>query len=207
MGNWKIVAFHLQPFADTPEVPDTKSRVSQERRPEPLVVDPSLVARVEEFMDAWFIHQDETAALSYFSEKSYDCVGLFDDASQPPVTDARTRLQHDLKSISDFVGKPSSLEEGLSAKNPWEQDLHLIAHEQQNAYALTSYSSYHAEQLECRHRKEGREYHGKKPRTHGGYFSVSFQTNKGGESSPILTLVWAKEKKDWEIVSLDIEKH
>ncbi len=206
-GYWKIVAFHLHPFADTTAVPDSRSQLSQERRHEPLVVDPSLLSRVEEFMDAWFIQTDVAAAMSYFSSKSYDCVGLFDDASQPPVADGHDRLQQDIKSISDFVGKSSSLEDVLSAADPWQPDLHLIAHVQQDAYALTSYSDYHAEQLACEPRRQGRSYHGQKPRDHGRFFAVSFQVKKGAESPPVLTLVWTKEKKDWEIVSFDMELH
>lgn len=206
-GYWKIVAFHVQPFADTTAVPDSRSQLSQERRHQPIVVDPSLVSRVEKFMDGWFIQKDKATTMSFFSKKSYDCVGLFDDASQPPVADVQERLQQDIKKISDFVGKSSSLEDVLRPADTWDPDLHLIAHEQQNAYTLTSYSDYHAEQLDCARRRKGLSYHGQKPRDHGRSFAVSFQLKKGGEHSPVLTLLWAKEKKDWEIVSYDVARH
>ncbi len=207
-GYWKIVAFHLQPFADHTTVPDSTSRQPRERAHQPLSVDPGLVVSVERFMNEWFLQKDQDGAMEFFSKKSYDCVGLFDDASQSPITnrtEAVERLRQDLGKISDFAEKPAALKDAITAAEPWTEDLHLITHDQQDAYALISYSDYHAEQLECRHRKEGREYHGKKPRKHGGYFAVSFQLKKTGERPPVVTIVWAKEKKAWKIVSFDIE--
>ena len=177
-GYWKIVAFHVQPFADTTAVPDSRSQFSQERRHQPIVVDPSLVSRVEKFLDGWFIQKDKATTMSFFSKKSYDCVGLFDDASQPPVADVQERLQQDIKKISDFVGKSSSLEDVLRPADTWDPDLHLIAHEQQNAYTLTSYSDYHAEQLDCARRRKGLVIIGKHPFTRRRHRAVACGQNR-----------------------------
>jgi len=205
-GYWKIVAFHLEPFADTQPAPDSRPKTARQlTRPEPVTVDPALVARVEEFMDAWFIQKDQAAAVSFFSKKAYDCVGLFDDPPQQPGHEAKARLEQDLQSFADRIGVIPSLNAALSAVEPWNPALHRVAHEQQDAYTLTTYPNNLVRQQDCRLRREGKSDNAPNFRAEGNFFAVSFQLRNAGDSPPILTLVWSKEKKDWEIVSFDVE--
>jgi len=205
-GYWKIAAFHLEHLSETATVPDSRSRTS--RRPAvegPVTVDPGLVARVEDFMESWLVQKDEATAVNYFSAKSYGCVGLFDDPPQPPGPDPRARLEQDLKSFAQGLGAIASLETAISATDPWNPALHRIAHEQQNAYTLTSYSVELARQQDCRLRRHELSNQERQSGKRGDFFAVHFQLRKTGESPPILTLVWSKEKKDWEIISFDVE--
>jgi hypothetical protein len=207
-GYWKIVAFHRDPFVDVSAVPDSRSNPGSQLRPvESMTVDPSLVARVEDFMDVWLIRKDDTTAVSYFSDKALDCVGLLDQPPQSPGSDPRSRLQQDLKSFADGLGDIASLEAVLTETEPWNPALHRIAHRQQNAYTLTSYSTELARQQDCRLRRERGGDQKRRFRGQGNFFSISFQLRNAGKSAPILILVWSQEKKDWEIVSLDVEQH
>ena len=98
------------------------------------------------------------------------------------------------------MGGSTSLENAIGSAVPWAPDIKIVSHDREVAYTLLSYPDNLAEQLDCRHRREGRYHHGERPRDHGRHFATAFQLKHAGDHPPVVTLLWAMEDEAWKIV-------
>ena len=207
--HWKIVGFHVNPHADTLDIPTRRPAAigTVEREPK-MQADPVFTAAAEAFLSDWLIHRRIDEAIKHVSPIAYQCVQLFRDPSElEEVDNLETLVRGRLTRIATFTGDPETLRDALAPIVPWDPDLHILAHEQEEAYTLLSFSDHHAEQLDCRHRSEGRLYHGERERTHGTHFATMFTLRKAGEHAPAILFLWTKQEGTWSVISYDVMMH
>ena len=208
-GHWKIAAFHVDPHADSLDIPRLRpANIAEVEREPKMPADPSLSAAVEAFLSDWLIHQRIDDAMEHVSPIAYECIQLFADPSElEKMTNLEELVRSRLRRIAEFTGRPENLGEALAPVIPWDPDLHVLAHEHEDAYALLSFSDHHAEQLDCRHRSEGRLYHGERERAHGTHFATMFKLRNAGDHPPAILFLWAEEEGVWRIISYDVMMH
>ena len=208
-GHWKIVAFHVDPHTDTLNIPRWRPAAIDKVEREPrMPADPEFAAAAERFLSDWFLRRRIEEAMEHFSPLAYECLQLFRDPSElETVGNLETLVLQRLIRIAEFTGQPETLQDALAPVVPWDPDLHVLSHEQDQAYTLVSFTDHHAEQYDCRRRAEGRLYHGEGERTHGNHFVSLFTLRKASEHAPAILFLWTKQEGVWRIISYDVMRY
>lgn len=202
-GRWKIVAFHTDVHADTSAVLGARAPKAVEREERPA--DADFAEAVDTFLETWLIERRYDDTLSWISERAFACVALYNDPEELERFDGADELfRQRLEEVSRFVGTPERLDQALASIVPWDPDLHVLGHDQGDAYTLLSVNDYIAEQLDCRHRSAHGLYVSERERSHGTHFAAMFQLRRAGEHAPVLTLLWAQEDGAWKVISYHV---
>ncbi len=161
-----------------------------------------LAAAVEDFFVAWLVEGKAAIAMSYVEERACACVLEFEPGSSTTET-APYRIMKDMREARLAVGPVQNLDDAVESVRPEGLSMESVPNpDRDDAYALLSYADGHAEQLDCRLRREGR--YSERSGEHGRHFAAAFQLKGAGDHSAVITLLWAKEGGSWKIIAFDL---
>ena len=211
-GDWKLVAFHVDPEGHLVEVPNiaVESSDAADRSPEGILEDEDVLEPVDDFLESWLLRSKIGDAMAYFSEAAGACVALL--AEQPGEVDTSEQaatLRGWLEEVARVTGPSATLSEAIQGANPWHGALTILPHSSQDAYVLTSWPDDMAEEFHCGHRVAIREREA--PPSDSGhdapFYAAAFRLRTAGDHSPVLRFLWTKEDDTWRIASYGVLTH
>jgi hypothetical protein len=204
-GAWMLVAYDVEPEfrpgALPASVPESAEPVT------PMIAgDPAMQRAAREFLQAWFVRKDPSAAFRYLSPASFTCYNVYRPESAPQAgssAEAGRLIEEQMKLLGDFAGKGSPLEDILIAAEPHHPDLKLVRHDAAATYSIVAVPDSMATAADCARLKPGEppRFDREGPPTYGRFYAVSLRIKRAGEEAAVLWMVWAKQGQDWRVVS------
>ena len=209
-GYWKIVSYEADVEADPeagglPEIgeqPETES-------PPKAEADKALIAANQRFLEAWLVEKDYDQALGYVSPRSYACVNLALDPGQPPIEDPdsqRQRLLLAMRQVGEKVGRVESLEAVVDGVEPWDPQVRIIEHPEQEAFSLFALPDWIGRQAGCEARLERADTPAvpDESRGYGSYYATALRFDTLAGESPALLLGWDRKDGDWKVFAYKV---
>ena len=205
-GVWTLVAYDVEPEISGGTIASSMP-AAPEAAPLPVVEgDPDMRRAAADFLQAWYLRKDAAAAFRYVSPKSFPCYNVYRPENAPQagsVEEAGKLIRERMKLLGDWAGTGKRLEDVLVAAEPHHPDLKLVKHDQAKAYAIVSVPDYMGAAADCAALKPGETPHvdHSGPKTHGSFYAASTRLRKAGEDAAVLWTLWAKQEKEWKVVS------
>jgi hypothetical protein len=133
-GAWRLVAYGVEPEfrpGTLPAAPPSATASAEPATPT-IAGDPAMQQAARDFLQAWFVRKDLSAAFRYLSQASYACYNVYRTESAPLANssaEAGRLIQEQMKLLGDFAGSGSTLEDLLTAAEPHHPDLRLVKHD------------------------------------------------------------------------------
>jgi len=153
---------------------------------------------VGDFLKAWMLEGNISAAMGYVSERAYACLAA--DADDPTTFDlgmAPIALLGRLKAADDALGRHATLEGLTFGVRLTAPGLRVVTQPNHPQYVIYSVPDDVATRFDCA--KEVSAAAPKTARRYGNYFGSVFYV--AGAKGRTVALLWAKEKDYWKIVS------
>ena len=211
---WKIVAWQVEPAEGKPgATPDIRRGVATAaKRPAKTKVtaEPAVLQATHDFLHTWLVNDDYEKALTYVSESSNACVGLYlGDGEQAPATaeEDAAYIRNTLNRVAQKVGKVEHLSDALEPIRASHDDLKTVAHAGEDAYTLVAVPDELEALFLCSKRSKAHPYvedDQTAAKRYGQYYATMFTFRTPGEHSAALTLLWEKESGQWKIISYEV---
>jgi hypothetical protein len=207
-GVWMLVAYDVEPEftpGALPAAPPVATEPAEPARPA-IAGDPAMQRAAEDFLQAWFVRKDLSAAFRYLSPESVNCYNVYRSDNAPEAgspADAGRLVQEQMKFLSDFAGGESRLEDVFVAVEPHHPDLQLVSHDGAATYSIVAVPDSMGTALDCARLKPGEppRFDREGPQTYGRFYAVSLRLKRAGEEAAVLWLIWAKQAQGWKVVS------
>jgi hypothetical protein len=207
-GAWTLVAYAVEPEFRPGALPADPPPATESAEPAraAIVGDPAMQRAAEDFLQAWFVRKDPSAAFRYLAPASLTCSSVYRPDSVPDAAspaDTRRLVQEQMKLLADFAGGASRLEDIFTAVEPHHPDLQLVRHGAEATYSIVAMPDSMGPALDCARLKPGERpaLDREGPLTYGRFYAVSLRLKRAGEEAAVLWLIWAKEGQDWKVVS------
>jgi hypothetical protein len=201
--DWKIVAYEVEPEADTETIPDTRLMSGQDESLE-VEADPQLIRASDGFLKAWLIEGNVDRALQYMAREVQDCVKIFSEEQLSSDATMQT-LRSGLEEARREIGTPETLDEAIEAIEPVNPDVLVVRHANDGAYALVSLPDYVGDSLRCTYRLGGERMLPRPQRpTYGKYYATEVMLELIAGDPAVLALIWSLREQEWKIVAYDI---
>lgn len=206
-GAWMLVAYDVEPEFRAGALPAVPPATESAEPARAMVAgDPAMQRAAEDFLRAWFVRKDLSAASRHLAPASVTCYNVYRPDSAPQAgspADARRLVQEQMKLLGDFAGGASRLEDIFIAVEPHHPDLKLVSHDAAATYSIVAMPDSMGTALDCAQLKSGEPptLDREGPQTYGRFYAVSLRLKRAGEEAAVLWLVWAKEGPDWKVVS------
>ena len=208
-GYWKIVSWQSEPEGDDVAEKLPAGSGAAETPRATLKADATLVDAASDFLQAWLLRKDYDAAFKYFSPGSYSCYNLArgqDQTSAVSPEEAARRIRDALERSGKDVGKQTRLDTLLLAVTPFHAAIRVLSHPHSRTFALTNIPDAIARTVNCDARARGERFSGEiPPEFGGGFHGMNFRFQTRGGETPVVRLLWAKEKGAWRITAYDVE--
>jgi hypothetical protein len=112
-----------------------------------------------------------------------------------------------MTSVGKDVGPVQHLRDAMEPVQPEHDDLKVVRHEGEGAYAVVVVPDYLAELFLCDKESAKHPYDvspDPKRKVYGNYYATLFSLRTPGEHSAALTLLWAKESEKWKIIAYEL---
>jgi hypothetical protein len=159
-----------------------------------------------DFLQAWFVRKDPSAAFRYLSPASFACYNVYRTESAPLASssaEAGRLIREQMKLLADFAGSGSTLEDMLIAAEPHHPDLRLVRHDDATTYSVAAVPDSMGTAADCARLKPGEppRFDRESPPTYGRFYATSLRIKRAGEEAGVLWMVWARQGQDWKVVS------
>jgi len=211
-GYWRIHSFHLGPPDHGVDVPSLRDETAELDLSSPIHPDgnPELVKAVQGFFSKWFIERDLEAVKSYLAIHSHDCSNLLISSPDETVQTPDAASEQIIKGLRDIVGsvpKSSQLEDMLEQSKPWNPEVYVVQHPDQQAYLLASVPDSVSGPLNCQERTSADPIHSTLTAHSEDVYLTAFHLKSGIEHPPIFFLLWAHVGDTWKVVSFHVERN
>ena len=166
--------------------------------PQPRAGAQTIDLMVGDFLKAWMIEGNISAAMGYVSDRAYACLAA--DADDPATFDrgmAPIELMARLKAAHDALGPHATLEGLTFGVRLTAPGLRVVTQPNHPQYVIYSVPDDVAARFDCA--KEVSAASSNTARRYGNYFGSVFYV--AGAKGRTVALLWAKEKSYWKIVS------
>jgi hypothetical protein len=212
---WKVVAWEVEPEEAKPgTMPDTRRRKAGATVTLPKAssnVDPDFLHASHDFLHSWLMADHFDQAATYLSPQCNECVNMYlAEAETAPSTPAEysAYIRTVITSVGKDVGTVQHLRDAMEPVQPDHDDLRLVPHAGEDAYAVVAVPDYLADSFRCEKESVSHPY---KPapetaqqKTYGNYYATLFALRTPGDHPAALTLLWNKEGGQWKIVSYEL---
>jgi hypothetical protein len=206
-GVWRLVAFMAEPESTPSALPNRPPTAETPATALPVVDgDPEMLRAAAGFFNTWFIEKDPAAAFGQFSQESYTCYNAF-HADGAPVAATRAEagklLLAGLTRASAWVGTATRLEDLITGTEPHHPDLRVVKHAASPAFTVVAIPDSMGAAAECDRLKPGvvPRVDRDGPEAYGRFYAASVRFKRAGADGAVLWTVWAREGRDWRIVS------
>ena len=207
-GAWMLVAYGVEPEFRPGALPSAPPALPE--APEPatptMAGDPAMQRAAKEFLQAWYVRKDPAAAFRYLSPKSFACYNVYRPENASPAgspEEAGRLIQERMKSVGDWAGTASRLQDILIAAEPHHPEVKLVRHDEAAAYSIGAVPDYMGTAADCARLNPGETPRSdpEGPPTYGRFYVVSLRLKRAGAETAVLWLVWARQGQEWRIVS------
>jgi len=213
-GDWKLVAFHVEPEGHLGPLDDIPSVAAEHsdpasRSPQGVLEDQDVLKPVDDFLTSWLLRGEIGDAMEYFSDTAAACAPLLaEEPGEAEKSKHAATLSGWLEEVARITGPVSILSEAIQGAHPWHGDLRVLPHPSQDAFVLTSWPDDMAEEFQCGNRQAIREKKAP-PQSghHGPFYAAAFRLRTAGDHSPVLRFLWTKEDDEWRIASYGVLTH
>ncbi len=183
----------------------SKDDVGEEIIPErPPAGKLKLQSAVHDFLNLWLVEGAANVAMSYISERTYECLQLEQetplDRGMAPIM-----LLRGMGAVHEALGDVSSLDDaavGVRLNNP---DLKVVENKHHAQFVLYDVPTAVAASFECINRTEAvAQTSENTDRRYGEYYGSIFYIG-GPVRGETVALLWAKENGYWKIISYETE--
>jgi hypothetical protein len=206
-GAWVLVSYAVEPEFRPGTLPSAPpSAAASEPAAQTIDGDPAVLRTARDFLQAWYVQKDLAAAFRYLSPTSFACYNVYRPEDSPAVgspAEGGRRIEEGMKLLSDWAGASPRLEDLLIAAEPHHPDLKLVRHDQAGAYSVVAVPDSLGAAADCGALKPGEtpRFDREGPRTYGRFYAVSLRLKRAGDDAATIWLIWAKEAREWKIVS------
>ena len=159
---------------------------------------------VYDFLNSWLVEGRPNIAVSYMSERAYECLELEQeeplDRGMAPFI-----LMKGMADAKQVIGPKSSLAEATIGVRLVDPSLRLIENPHHAQFVLYDVAEDVASSFQCINRTEAvSQDSADRPRRFGKYYGSIFYL-EGPARGDTLALLWEKENGIWKIVSYEVE--
>ena len=212
---WKVVAWEIEPEEATPGfMPDTRRRQAVAVATTAKAysnIDPAFLHASHDFLHSWLVTDNFDQAATYVSPLCDECVSRYlAEGEKVPSTPAEysAYVRSVITSVGRDVGTVQHLRDALEPVQPDHDDLQLVAHAGEDAYAVIAVPDYLADAFRCDKESVSHPYkpvpETAKQKTYGNYYATLFALRTPGGHSAALTLLWNKEGGQWKIIAYEL---
>ena len=206
-GVWRLVAYAVEPESTPSVVPNTPPIAATAATTLAVVDgDREMLRAATGFFNTWFVGKNPAAAFRQLSPASYTCYNAFHPEDAPAAAtrdEAGKRVLEGMTRASEWVGSATRLEElvtGIEAHHP---DLKLVKHESSAAFSVVAIPHSMGAAAECDRLKPGAvprlDLGG--PEEYGRFYAAGIRFNRAGADGAVLWTIWARDGRDWRVVS------
>jgi len=210
-GYWRVISWEVEPDQLAgKQAPEMAQAAAEKMEPEHSAGDPSLIAAVEGFFNAWFVKQNFDQAVGYVSEQCNPCINLYLDEGVKKVQnwpEGQRKLREGMKSAARKIGRKKEVSEAIESIVPAHPALKLVTHAQEQAYTLVSVPDEIADAFKCLSQTQAVKIAQKTggPAVYGNYYSAIFELKVKEGTPAALNLLWGREKDQWKIIAYSVE--
>jgi hypothetical protein len=160
-------------------------------------------ASAHDFLTSWVVDRQPNNAIAYLSRLSYPCLESMARKKQKPIPQGMVRF-HTLIAMDQFnasIGNATSVGDVFEAATTWKPDLKEAKNTYPAEFRLVEVPSDMARDQECV--QAPAEGGGKK--ANEKFYSTAFRGKHGDSRSKVMSLLWTKEGKYWNIVAIRID--
>ena len=210
-GDWKLVAFHVEPEGHLREVPSIAAEHPDpaSRSPESVLEDQGVLKPVDDFLTSWLLRGEIGDAMAYFSDAAAACVSLLaEEPGEAEKSKHAATLRGWLEEVAGIAGPMSTLSQAIQGAHPWHGDLRILPHASQDAFILTRWPDDMAKELLCGSQQAIRERKAPpQPGHRDPFYAAAFRLRTAGDHSPLLRFLWTMEDNEWRIASYGVLTH
>jgi hypothetical protein len=213
---WKVVAWEVEPNEAKPgTMPDTRRQrkaVAAATAPKARTnFDPDFLHASHDFLHSWLVADNFDQAATYFSPRCNECVNTYlaegETALSTPA-EYSAYIRTAITSVGKDVGRVQHLREALEPVPPDHDDLQLVHHTGEDAYAVVAVPDYLADSFRCEKKSASHPYGPSpgtaQPKSYGNYYATLFSLRTPGDHPAALTLLWNKENGRWKIIAYEL---
>jgi len=161
-------------------------------------------AAVHDFLNLWLVEGAVNVALSYISDRAYECLQLEQEApldrGMAPII-----LGKGMAAVHDALGKVSSLEDATVGVRLNHPELKVVENQHHAQFVLYDVPTDVAASFQCINRtKAVAQTSAKADRRYGEYYGSIFYIG-GPVRGETVALLWVKERGYWKIISYETE--
>jgi hypothetical protein len=209
-GVWKLVAYAAEPEF-RPSVLPTTSRIAETAAMTLQVVDGDreMLRAAAGFFNTWFVGKDPAAAFRQLSPASYTCDDVFHSEGATGAAtraEASKRVLEGMTRASEWVGSATSLEELVTGTEVHHPDLRLVKHEASPAFTVVAIPNSMGDAARCDRLKPGvvPRLDRDGPEEYGRFYAAGIRFKRAGADGAVLWTIWAREGRDWRVVSYQV---
>ena len=207
-GAWRLVVYAVEPEfrpGTMPAAPPAATGSAEPATPT-IAGDPAMLQAARDFLQTWFVRKDPAGASRYLSPASFACYNVYRTESAPArgsSAEAGRLIQEQMKLLADFAGSGSTLEDILIAAEPHHPDLRLVEARRRSDVFSCRRARLHGDRCRLRTVEARRttEIRSRGPPTYGRFYAMSLRIKRAGEEAAVLWMVWARQGRDWKVVS------
>jgi hypothetical protein len=206
-GVWKLVAYAVEPESPPSVLPNTPPIAETAATTLPVVDgDREMLSAAAGFFNTWFVGKDPAAAFRQLSPASYTCYNAFHAEGAPAAAtraEAGKRVLEGMTRASEWVGTATRLEELVTGTEAHHPDLKLVKHEASSAFSVVAIPNSMGDAAECDRLKPGvvPRLDRDGPEEYGRFYAAGLRFNRAGADGAVLWTIWAREGRNWRVVS------
>jgi hypothetical protein len=206
-GVWKLVAYAVEPESPPSVLPNTPPIAETAATTLPVVDgDREMLSAAAGFFNTWFVGKDPAAAFRQLSPASYTCYNAFHAEGAPAAAtraEAGKRVLEGMTRASEWVGTATRLEELVTGTEAHHPDLKLVKHEASSAFSVVAIPNSMGDAAECDRLKPGvvPRLDRDGPEEYGRFYAAGLRFNRAGAHGAVLWTIWAREGRNWRVVS------
>jgi hypothetical protein len=185
------------------DAPATASRraAAPALTPEQIAEAQEVAQAMHEFLTVWLIKRDRKRADDYLTKRPVACANIDGDREnetaegETAIREFALLLDAGLKAKS----KHRSLEEAVTAVEPWDPEMVFVDHPYKGIFSLHSIQLDEAAEYMCDSLRLAGD-----PNAYGHFYLADFKLNLAKENGGGLEILWMKEDGKWQIISYDI---
>ena len=166
---------------------------------------------VNDFLSAWLIEQKPEIAAAYLSPRSFSCLEQYGAQAGTDINGglAPYVAAKEMAATSALLGEVTRLQEGVSAYPIQGNSFRNVRLKNDSPFSLYRVTNHEVTKLECDAQTAYDTYdHFRSAGTlekFGNSYTATFRLSTTNETGDGITLLWAKENKNWRIVAWEIE--
>jgi hypothetical protein len=203
---WRMISYEVDPEFDRSRIPNLSARDATTRSLPSVRGDKDMIKAASDFFNQWFVKENIDKALEYIAPECLECSTIYlDESERAPSSEeeARALLKKGMVKAAGATGGVRDLVSAIVAPQPFHEDLKLVRHREDKAFAIVSIPKYMGEAVDCRNRGPDGEPEAKRVAAtgYGEYYATGFSLGKSNASSSLLWIAWKKVNGAWKAVS------